>query len=117
VISARLAPALGSLRIDEITPQRLGRWRAALLDEGAISHRTINKLTMVVGAVLERARRRSLISDNPARRLEKLKEPAYDDLDYYEPDEVWRLVDARPRSRTARSSSCSRSRGCAAAKR
>jgi len=51
VISARLAPALGSLRIDEITPQRLGRWRAALLDEGAISHRTINKLTMVVGAV------------------------------------------------------------------
>jgi integrase len=94
VISSRLVPTLGSLRIDEITPQRLEAWRGALLDEGAISHRTINKLTMVVGAVLERARRRSLISDNPARRLDKLKEPAYDDLDFYEPDEVWRLVDA-----------------------
>ena len=94
VVSARLVPTLGSLRIDAITPRRLEAWRDSLLDEGAISHRTINKLTMVVGAVLERARRRSLISDNPARRLDKLKEPPYDDLDFYEPDEVWRLVDA-----------------------
>ncbi len=49
---------------------------------------------MIVGAVLERARRRGLISDNAARRIDKLKEPAYDDLDFYDPDEVWRLVGA-----------------------
>jgi integrase len=93
-ISARLAPALGPLPVDAITPEVLEAWRDDLLDEAAISHRTINKLTMIVGAVLERARRRGLISDNPARRIDKLKEPAYDDLEFYEPAEVWRLVNA-----------------------
>jgi integrase len=59
---------------------------------GQIAHRTINKLVMIVGAALERARRRGLITDNPARHLDKLKERAYDDLDFYEPAEVWQLV-------------------------
>jgi integrase len=93
-ISARLGPALGSVAIDVITTKSLESWRDGLLKEQAISHRTINKLMMIVGAVLERSRRRGLISDNPARRIERLKEPAYDDLEFYEPDEIWRLVGA-----------------------
>lgn len=66
-ISARLLAALGSLRVDEIAVKDLETFRDGLLDEGEISHRTINKLLMIVGAVLERARRRGLISGNPAR--------------------------------------------------
>jgi integrase len=91
-VSARLIPALGFLPVDQVTPQLLEAWRDALLDEATISHRTINKLLMIVGAALERARRRELIDDNPARRLDKLKERAYDDLEFYEPDEIWLLV-------------------------
>jgi integrase len=93
-VSARLIPALGFLPVDQVTPQLLEAWRDPLLDEATISHRTINKLLMIVGAALERARRRGLIDDNPARRLDKLKERAYDDLEFYEPDEVWQLVAA-----------------------
>jgi integrase len=93
-VKARLLPELGPCRIDTITVKTLADWRDGLLDEGALSHRTINKLTMILGAVLERCCLRGLIVGNPARRFEKLKEPAYDDLEFYEPDEIWRLVRA-----------------------
>lgn len=93
-ISSRLEPTLGSLPIDGLSTVALQTWREALLTEGAISYRTINKLTTIVGAVLEHARRQGLIADNPARRLEKLKEREYDDLEFYDPDEIWRLVRA-----------------------
>ena len=92
--SARILPSLGSLRVDAIMPQDLEAWRERLLTEGELSHRTINKLMMIVGGVLERARRRGLIAENPTRHLDKLKEPRYDDLDFYDPDEVWQLVRA-----------------------
>lgn len=93
-LSARILPALGLLAVEKLSTDDLEAWRRRLLDDGTISHRTINKLMMIVGAVLERARRRGLISENPARRMDKLKERAYDDLEFYDPDEVWRLVTA-----------------------
>jgi integrase len=93
-LTSRLIPTLGELPIDEITPQTIEAWREALLDEGALSHRTINKLMMILGAVLERARRRGLIAENAARLVDKLKEPRYDDLVFYDPEEVWQLVKA-----------------------
>ncbi len=94
VLDGRLVPAFGTRAIDAITAPEIETWRAGVLDEGGLSHRTINKLLMVLGAVLERARRRGLVSDNPARRVEKLRERAYDDLEFYEPEEVWALVRA-----------------------
>lgn len=93
-VSARLLPAFGHRRVDDITPTDLEAWRQGLLDEATISHRTINKLLTIFGAALERAQKRGLVSANPARNLDKLKERAYDDLDFYEPDEVWQLVRA-----------------------
>jgi len=92
--SARILPALGALRVDAVSTDDLESWRQRLLADGELSHRTINKLLMIVGAVFERARRRGLIANNPARNLDKLKEPRYDDLDFYDPDEIWRLARA-----------------------
>jgi hypothetical protein len=80
-----------------------------------ISHPTINKLMMIVGAVFVRSRRRGLVSDNPARRIERLKEPAYDDLGFYDPDEGWRVVNAAASEQDV--VCCWPSPGCAEAKR
>lgn len=90
--SARILPALGPVRVDAVSTDDLEAWRQRLLAGGELSHRTINKLLMIVGAVFERARRRGQIANNLARNLDKLKEPRYDDLDFYDPDEVWQLV-------------------------
>ena len=92
--SARILPALGPTPVDAVSTGDLEVWRQGLLAGGELSHRTINKLLMIVGAVFEWARRRGLIANNPARNLDKLKEPRYDDLDFYDPDEVWQLVRA-----------------------
>lgn len=92
--SARILPAFADLPVDVISSRDLEAWRQQLLAGGELSHRTINKLVMIVGAVFDRARRRGMIADNPARDLEKLKEPRYDDLDFYDPEEVSRLVRA-----------------------
>ena len=91
---SRILPELGSTPIDRLSTGDLEAWRERLLDDAGISHRTINKLVMIVGAVLGRAQRLGLIIENPVRRLDRLKEPAYDDLEFYEPDEIWRLVRA-----------------------
>lgn len=91
-LTARIIPGLGAEPVDKLTASRIEEWRDRLLDSGDISHRTANKLMMIVGAVLERALKRGLIAENPSRRVEKLRERAYDDLEFYEPDEVWKLV-------------------------
>lgn len=93
-LSSRILPELGSRPIDRLSTGDLEAWRERLLDDAGISHRTINKLVMIVGAVLGRAQRLGVIIENPVRRLDSLKEPAYDDLEFYEPDEIWRLVRA-----------------------
>lgn len=92
--SARILPALGPLRVGAISAQGLAAWRERLPTEGELSHRTIDKLMMIVGGVLKRARRQGVIAENPTRNLDKLKESRYDDLDFYDPDEVWQLVRA-----------------------
>jgi integrase len=93
-VASRLLPAFGPRPVDAITAQDLETWRQELLELGELSHRTINKLLMVMGAVLERARQRGLITDNPARHVPKLKERPYDDLEFYEPEEVRELARA-----------------------
>jgi hypothetical protein len=83
--------------------------------QSAISHPTINKLKMIVVAVFVRSRRRGLISDNPARRIGRLKARVYDDLGFYDPDEGWRVVNAAASEPDV--VCCWPSPGCAEAKR
>jgi integrase len=97
VVAARLVPAFGDMALEDITPERIEAWRAALGADRAValSNRTRNKALTILGGIMERARKVHGLPTNPARDVEKLRE-RYDAtrFDFYSPEEVHALVRA-----------------------
>ena len=96
-VSARLVKEFGSVPVEEMGPQRIEQWRAAL---GAgrdrpLTNRTRNKALTILGGIMERARKVYGLPSNPVRDVEKLRE-RYDAtrFEFYSPEEVWALVRA-----------------------
>lgn len=97
VVDARLVPAFGAMRLEDITADLVERWRAALGAERKkpLSNRTRNKSLTILGAVMERASKVYGLPANPVREVEKLRE-RYDAtrFAFYSPEEVHALVRA-----------------------
>lgn len=70
---ARLARAIGDLRIDELTPQMLYEWHRALAD--ASSPVTANSYLRAVSVVCARLVERGILAASPARHVPYLPEP------------------------------------------
>ncbi len=66
IIRLHLIPMLGEVRLDELTPARLQRYYAALLDKG-LSHNTVRKHHVLLHTALEAAVRQGLLRDNVTR--------------------------------------------------
>jgi integrase len=88
-INAHLNPAFGSRRVEKITADDIEQWRDELVDERGLSRRTVNKLLINLGAILELAVRRHGLLRNPAKEVAKLR-VRYDPnaYDFFSPDEV-----------------------------
>jgi integrase len=94
-LNAYLLPEFGQRQIEKISAEEIEDWRNALLEERGLSRRSVNKLHVVLGAVLELASATHGLGSNPAREVKKLRE-RYDPnvYDFFSPEEIDRLVAA-----------------------
>jgi integrase len=89
-LEAHLLPAFGAMRVHEITPGHIERWRAGLTG----SPRTKNKLLTELHGVFRRAQKVYGLERNPAAEVEKLRQRRRLDLDVFTPEEVRALCRA-----------------------
>jgi integrase len=94
-LNAYLLPEFGQRQLEKISAEQIEDWRNALLEDRDLSRRTVNKLHIVLGAVLERGRAAHGLATNPAREVKKLRE-RYDPnvYDFFSPDEIAKLIKA-----------------------
>jgi integrase len=90
-LNAHLLPAFGDVRLEDLSPAAIDRWRGSLV---GLSPRTQNKLLVVMHGVLHRAQSVWKLSVNPAAGVEKQRQRSTGDLEVFSPEEVMSLVRA-----------------------
>ena len=88
--SDRVLRDLGELRLEEVTPELLERWKRTL----TVSNRTVAKYLVVLHGIFKRAMRVWGLPRNPVAEVERPRYRVSDDLDAFSPEEVWALVRA-----------------------
>ena len=87
LITNHLIPALGSLRLTDLTPELVQRYVSTSLREARVSARTVNHSLVVLKQVLNRAKRWGYLRDNPAEGVRPGRiEPQ--EMDYLRPSEI-----------------------------
>jgi len=71
-LARHILPHFGDTHLDGISPQNIESWATNLKDK--VSPATANRCLAVLRTMLREAKRRGLIDDNPASRVEQLKE-------------------------------------------
>jgi integrase len=96
IISAHLLPAFGAMRLEEITPEKIERWRAcvASANGSALSNRTKNKLLVLLHGVFRRAQKVYGLPRNPVSEVERHPQRSSDDIEVFSIEEVHALVRA-----------------------
>jgi integrase len=90
IIRAHLLPAFGSLRLEDVTADRIEAWKATV----AIGNRTKAKVLTVLNGVLKRARRVHKLGYNAMADIEKPRFRATTTIEVFSPEEIWALVRA-----------------------
>jgi integrase len=97
VVESKLLPEFEKIRLEDISPQMIERWRANMGADSPkpLTNRTRNKAVTILGGIMERARKVYGLPSNPVRDVEKLRE-RYDatNFNFYSPEEVHALVRA-----------------------
>lgn len=89
VVNGSLLPEFGrATLLEDITTERIERWRERLLDEGELSRRTIQKMLVLLHGVMKRAKRRKWIGSNPADDVERVNVKRSGDFNVLSPVEV-----------------------------
>ena len=89
-VETKFVPAFGDMRLRDITPADLERFRATL----TVSPRTKNKVLVELYGIFRRAQKVYGLPGNPAAQVERLRERRAPDIDVFSPEEVWALVRA-----------------------
>jgi integrase len=88
-------PHLGSIPLEDLTPERVERWAAREIDpDGHLANRTREKTITVFHGVMERARKRFRLPTNPVADVEKPRTALRADINVFSPEEVMALVRA-----------------------
>ena len=66
-----LVPTFGALELEDLTSEMIDAFRAHLVDEDRLSHRTINKYLVLLNGILKRAQRRYGLTVNAAAGVER----------------------------------------------
>ena len=88
--SDRIMRDLGQLRLEDVTPELLERWKGTL----NVSNRTVAKYLVILHGIFRRAMKVWGLPRNPAAEIERPRYRVSDDLDAFSPEEVWALVRA-----------------------
>jgi integrase len=94
VVDKVLVPALGEAPLESITSAHIDAFRAALVDEGRLSPRTVNKYLALIHGILKRAQRVYGLSANAAAGVERQPARRSGDFDVLSASEVEALVRA-----------------------
>src|SRR3954454_100495 len=86
----RITRDLGELRLEDVTPEMLERWKATL----ACSNRTVAKYLVVMHGIFRRAMKVWRLPRNPVAEVERPRFRVSDDIDAFSPEEVHALVRA-----------------------
>jgi integrase len=87
---AKITRDLGDVRLEDVTPVLLERWKSGL----QVSNRTIAKHLVILHGVFRRAMKVWGLPRNPVAEVERPRYRFSDDLDAFSPEEVWALVRA-----------------------
>src|SRR5215218_6262877 len=90
IIRAHLLPAFGSLRLEDLTADRIEAWKATI----SAGNRTKSKILTVLNGVLKRARRVHKLGYNAMADVEKPRFRGTTTIEVFSPEEVWALVRA-----------------------
>src|SRR4051812_351411 len=90
IIRAHLLPAFGSLRLEDLTADRIEAWKATI----PAGNRTKSKILTALNGVLKRARRVHKLGYNAMADVEKPRFRATTTIEVFSPEEVWALVRA-----------------------
>ena len=114
IVSAHLVPAFGAMRVEEVTPEKIERWRATVTSaEGSpLSNRTKNKLLVLLHGVFRRAQKVYGLSGNPVAGIEGHPQRSSGDIQVFSVEEVYALVRAATSNGTPPSTSPPPSPGC-----
>lgn len=93
VVRTHLLPPFGNMKLGDISVDAVQKYTTA--KAGQVSPRTVNKTLVALGAILKDAMNRDLIDKNPVSRVKKLRQPQ-EEMDFLDPGEVRRLIDATP---------------------
>jgi len=80
--------------IERITTEDVDAYREALLDEGRLSRRTIQKILVLLHGILKRAKRKKWIASNPAEDAERITVKRSGDFNVLSPSEIEAVVRA-----------------------
>jgi len=90
-LKAHLLPAFGEMKLEDIGPDEVERWRRSLT---GMSNRSKNKLLIQLHGIFRRAQTVWHLPTNPLVRVEKHPIRASGDVQVFSPEEVWALVRA-----------------------
>jgi integrase len=90
-----VVPHLGSIHLEDLTPDRVERWAAHEIDpHRQMANRTREKTITVFHGVMERARKLYRLPANPVADVEKPRTAAKTEIQVFSPEEVMALVRA-----------------------
>ncbi len=89
-IRAHLVPAFGSLRLEDVTAERIEAWKATM----TVSNRTKAKTLIVLNGVFVRACRAFKLPHNPMRDVDMPRQRRSTAIEVFSPDEILALVRA-----------------------
>ena len=91
MIDNHIAPALGDIPLQKLTPQQLQKYYAEKIKAGKISSNTVRKHHDLLNTALGAAMKQGLILSNPARRVEPPR-TVRPDINYYSLEDVQKLL-------------------------
>jgi integrase len=93
----RIARDLGGLRLEDVSPEMLERWKTTL----TASSRTVAKYLVVLHGIFRRAMKVWRLPRNPVAEVERPRFRVSDDIDAFSPEDVHALVRAAGSSQDA----------------
>jgi len=87
-------PAFGARPLERVTAAEIDRWRAALVADGRLSNRSINKLLTILHGVFERAKATWQLPVNPVAEVQRQPRVKRVSIDVYGTEEVLALTRA-----------------------
>src|SRR3954454_548097 len=93
---AHLVPTFGAMRVEEVTPEKIERWRATVrsADGSPLSNRTKNKLLVLLHGVFRRAQKVYGLPRNPVAEIERHAQRSSGDIEVFSVEEVHALARA-----------------------